>query len=228
MPRGVVFERWYLLLLSCCSYYPLTFALGPDRFPLSSPSYHSQILRFCCSQGSYCLGDYNSRILCPAVRIYCPLLGFVRLPAPPFSKCLHALRVVALSLPAQQLALPPSPLTILPRTSAPSRRARTTHSRAARPLLRASLARRCVCMPCSSAGHFAISLRGCRPSLEPPSPPHPFPQLPLPHRRARRAALGRGRAAPQARGAPRVPPPASPALRGPTAARRAPPARPSA
>ena len=72
--------------------------------------------------------------------------------------------------------------------------------------------------------HLAAGLQALPLTTHPP----PFPQLPLPHRRARIAALVRGRAAPQALGAPRVPPPASPALRGPTAARRAPPARPSA
>ncbi len=80
----------------------------------------------------------------------------------PFSKRLHDLRVVALSLPAQQPAPPPSPFTILPRTSAPLRRART--ARVVRHL--APSARRCVSMPCAWS-----PFRSPRSSLPRPLPP---------------------------------------------------------
>jgi hypothetical protein len=83
-------------------------AACPAPFPLNhSPSHFRAI-----AQGTYSTGGASSCTSCAAVR-------------------LHAQRVVALSLPAQQLAPPPFTLTILPRTSAPLRRARTTQARAA-------------------------------------------------------------------------------------------------
>jgi hypothetical protein len=97
-----------------------------------------------CPAGSYCPANDAAPMACAVVR-------------------LHALRVVALSLPAQQPAPPPSPITILPRTTVPLRRARTTQARASP---HASLARRCVSMPCAWS-----PFRSPRSSLPRPLPP---------------------------------------------------------
>jgi hypothetical protein len=92
-------------------------AASPAPFPLNHSPPHLRAI----AQGTYSYIGASSCISCEAVR-------------------LHALRVVALSLPAQQPAPPPSTLTILYRTSAPLRRARSTQALAARPTTHACLA----------------------------------------------------------------------------------------
>ena len=107
--------------------------------------------------------------------------------------------MVALSLPAQQRAPPPFPLTTLPRISAPLRRARTTQTRAARPPPRACLALRCVSMPSAWLPHSF-------PAQQPTPPPLLLTILPLTSAPSRRAGTTQPLAA-------RPPPRASLALR---------------
>ena len=134
---------------------------APAQQPVQPPNLSPPLLR-ANAQGKYSYSGASSCTSCAAVR-------------------LHALRVVALSLPAQQLAPPPSPLTILPRTSTPLRRARTArvprhHVFTRRPLAPQGptqvhlppvyRARRCVCMPCAWSPFR--SPRSSLPRLVPP------------------------------------------------------------
>ena len=117
-----------------------------------------------CPAGSYCPANAAAPIACTAVR-------------------LHALRVVALLLRAQQRAPPHSTLTILPRTLVPLRRARTARM-ARHP---AQAARRCVCMPCAWSPFCSP-----RSSLPRPLPPLTIlPRTSAPLRRARTARVAR-------------------------------------
>jgi hypothetical protein len=125
---------------------------APAQQPVQPPNLSPPLLR-ANAQGKYSYSGASSCTSCAAVR-------------------LHALRVVALLLPAQQPVRPPSLLTILPRTSAPLRRARTTQALAERPPPHACLARRYVCMPC--AWSLFVSRAAANPALFPlnHSPPH--------------------------------------------------------